>query len=101
LHDGTRKKRRKALFSWGLWNEHDLLAEGQPSRLDVAELPGQQQAEEQNHREPDPNGEGARHPAALGATPRLARMPMKASATRNFMTPIIGRTGRLAARTIE
>ena len=70
IRDGTTKKRRKALFSWCSWNEHNLLADRQAPWLDVAELPGQQDAEEQKHREADPNGERARHAAALGACRR-------------------------------
>lgn len=67
VQDGTKKKRRKALFSWRLWNEHDLLADGQTTRLDVAEFPGQKHAQEQNDRKSDPNGQGARHAAAFRA----------------------------------
>jgi surfeit locus 1 family protein len=74
---GTKEKRRKALFSWfqggrghgwtWTWNEHDLLADGESARLDVAELPGQQQTQEQHDGQSDADRERARHAAAPGA----------------------------------
>ena len=68
ISGSATKKRREALFSWNLWNEHSLLADGEPARLDVAEFPGQQHAEEQNHREADPNSQGPNHAATFGAS---------------------------------
>lgn len=63
--NGTEKKRRKALFSWRLWNEHDLLADGDATGLDVAQPPREKKAQEQDHRKPDPNRQRAHHAATF------------------------------------
>ena len=47
-----------------------LFADGQTARMNVAQLPGQQQAQEQNHRQSNPDGQGARH--AAHPHPRIA-----------------------------
>jgi surfeit locus 1 family protein len=87
---GTTTKRRKALFSWlaGWAGEGaarpDLFADRKAPWLDVAEFPGNQYAQEQKHRQADPNRERARHATGLGAAvaPVLQHVEQRKSETR-------------------
>ncbi len=69
VKNGTVEKRRKALFSWPrgwTWNEHDLLADGESTGLDIAKPPSQQKAQEKQDGKPDSNRQGTRHAATFG-----------------------------------
>jgi len=84
--DGTIKKRREALFSWlgGEAARPDLSGDRKAPWLDVSQFPGPQDAQEQNHRQGDPNGQGTRHSAGLGApvAPVLQHVVQRKSETR-------------------
>jgi hypothetical protein len=74
---------------------------GQPGRLDIAEFPGRQDADEQQHGEPDPEARARAMRLVLAlplvpsfimkyrAAARLPRMAMKANAIRYDMNEII------------